>query len=120
MGEIKTIWQGDSVPKIEQPKPKRPKPKQPAKRKHTDVDLSTLSISDDPYTGRRYKENKYEHLFNKLKHGQSIKCRSEDTDKIGQALRKWAQNNNKKGQVKGVKYYTKTTGRVFWMPVSEK
>ena len=102
MGEIKTIWQG---------KPPR---------KNTDVDINTLSISDDPYTGRKYKETKYDSLFNKLKIGQSIKCQSEDTDKVAQAMRKWLQTHKKKGKVSGVKFYTKTTGRVFWLPVSEK
>lgn len=94
--EPKTVWQ----------KPKR---------KHQDVDINTLSISDDPVSNRRYKEGKYDTLFNKLKYGQSIKCNSEDTQKIGNAMRDWAKRMNRKGHVKGISYYTKTTGRVFWL-----
>lgn len=93
--EIKTVWQKT--------------------KKHQDVDISTLSISDDPLVGRRYREGKYDALFGKLKHGQSIKCSSEDAQKIGNAMRDWAKRLDKKGVVKAVSYYTKTTGRVFWL-----
>ena len=94
--EVKTLWQ----------KPKR---------QHQDVDLSTLSITDDPLILRQYKECKYDGIFSKLKHGQSIKCKSEDTQKIGNAMRDWAKRMGRKGKVRGVSYYTKTTGRVFWL-----
>lgn len=85
----------------------------PFKPKSRDVDLSSLRITDDKKKVRAFKSYKYDPIFKQLAPGKSIACKSEDADKISQALRGYITRKNKEWKVSVVSYYTATTGRVF-------
>lgn len=85
----------------------------PAKKRL--VDLETLKITDDKYEGRRYSQYRYDPIFNKLKVGQSISCQKGDAGTICNALRDYLKRKNKKGKVKSVEHYDKTSSRVWLM-----
>ncbi len=78
-----------------------------------EVDVSTIKITDDQPKKRNSQYYKYDNIFKDLKIGQSLSCRSEDCDKVAQGLRNYVKRHNKPWAVKGMSFYTKTTGRVF-------
>jgi len=85
----------------------------PFKPQPKEVDVSTLRITDDKKKVRAFKVYKYDPIFKQLAPSKSIACKSEDTDKICQALRGYIKRKNKPWKVSAVSYYTATTGRVF-------
>lgn len=85
----------------------------PFKPQPKEVDVSTLRITDDKKKVRAFKSYKYDPIFKQLAPSKSVACRSEDTDKICQALRGYIKRKNKPWKVSAVSYYTATTGRVF-------
>jgi hypothetical protein len=78
--QIKTQWV----------KPKKPRKITP----NVKLDISTLQITDDkPVLTRIPIGNKYAPLFQQLKPGQCVKCKSEDTGKVSTALRNWIMDH---------------------------
>lgn len=97
-------------------------PKQPRKKpvKSVKVDPADLRITDDKPVATRVKAgNKYAAIFERMKPGQCIKCRTEETQTVAQAMRKWILENRDvtKLQVKAVMRYPEDgMGRVWLMP----
>ena len=85
---------------------KRPRPATP-------VDISTMRITTDKPKKRVAKFYKYDQLFKELDIGKSLCCKSEDCDKVAQALRSYVKRHSKPWGVKATLYYTKTTARIF-------
>lgn len=85
--------------------------KKPAKKQF--VDLDSLKIVDDEYTGKRKTQHRYDALFSKLKYGQSISCPKGNASTICNALRDYIKRKNKKGKVRSVENFDKTTSRVW-------
>jgi hypothetical protein len=83
------------------------------KRQVKEVDVSTVRITDDKPTKKTVSFYKYDALFNDLDIGKSLACKSEDCDKVAQALRSYITRHNKPWFVKGQMYYTPKTARVF-------
>jgi len=82
-------------------------------RQVKEVDVSTLRVTDDKPKKRVARNCKYDKLFDGLAVGKSLSCKSEDCDKVAQALRSYVRRYNKPWKVKGTMYYTKTTARIF-------
>jgi cobalamin biosynthesis Co2+ chelatase CbiK len=82
-------------------------------RKPKEVDITTLRISTDQPKKRIARFYKYDSLFKELEIGKSLSCKSEDCDKVAQALRSYVKRCDKPWAIKGQAYYTKTTGRIF-------
>ena len=78
------------------------------------IDLDTIKITDDQYTGRRYTHHRYDPIFSKMKYGQSLACNKQDASTICNAMRDYLKRKNKKGKVRSVENFDKTTARV-WM-----
>ena len=78
-----------------------------------EVDLSAIKVTTDKPKKRNSHNFKYDPIFKDLDVGQSLSCKPEDCDKIGQALRNYAKRQNKPWKISGTSFYTKTTGRVF-------
>lgn len=91
--------------------------KNPFKKKTIakEVDVSTIKITNDQPKKRNSQYYKYDEIFNELNIGKSLSCRSEDCDKVAQALRNYVKRFSKPWKVRGMSFYTKTTGRVFVM-----
>jgi hypothetical protein len=87
--------------------------KNPFKKQVKEVDVSTIRITNDKPKKRTTRFYKYEPIFKDLDIGKSLSCKSEDCDKVAQALRSYVKRFNKPWSVKGQAYYTKTTGRIF-------
>lgn len=85
-------------------------PFQPKKPK---TDLDSVRITNDKPKARSINYPKYDHIFVQLEIGKTLSCRSEDTDRLGQALRAYVKRMKLPWRVKSMTYYTKTTGRVF-------
>jgi len=84
--------------------------KQPSKR----TDVSGLQICKDPLpTHRASCGNKYAPIFEKLKHGEAVKCKPEDVNSVCNSLRKFIQMGGKTGSVKSMKDYGDGFGRVW-------
>lgn len=79
------------------------------------ADIDSMQITDDPITPRTASSgDKYGPLFAKMKLGQSIKCKSEDAPKVGNALRKWRDANCPDAEVRAVRHYPgDNLGRVW-------
>lgn len=79
------------------------------------VDVSTLSIGDDPLPKYRAPlETKYGALFGKLEVGQCIVCEAGTAAKIGHALNSWLDKNGKTNTVQTCqRYETDGKGRVW-------
>jgi cobalamin biosynthesis Co2+ chelatase CbiK len=78
-----------------------------------EVDITTVRITNDQPKKRVARFYKYDSIFKDLDIGKSLSCKSEDCDKVAQALRSYVKRHNKKWLVKGTIYYTKTTARIF-------
>lgn len=80
-----------------------------------EVDVSTLSIADDPLPKYRAPvDTKYGPLFSKLKVGQCIVCEAGTASKIGHALNTWLDKHGKNNMVKTCQKYEKDgKGRVW-------
>jgi hypothetical protein len=87
--------------------------KNPFKKQVKEVDVSSIRITNDKPKKRTTRFYKYDHIFEDLDIGKSLSCKSEDCDKVAQALRSYVKRFNKPWLVKGQAYYTKTTGRIF-------
>jgi hypothetical protein len=87
--------------------------KSPFKKQVKEVDVSSIRITHDKPKKRAVRFYKYEPLFKDLGIGKSLSCKSEDCDKVAQALRSYVKRNKKPWLIKGQMYYTKTTARVF-------
>jgi hypothetical protein len=85
---------------------KKPKPAK-------EVDITTLRVTNDQPKKRVARFYKYDAIFKELEVGKSLSCKSEDCDKVAQALRSYVKRHNKNWYVKGSIYYTKTTARIF-------
>lgn len=83
------------------------------KREVYEVDVETLRVTADKPKKRVYRNFKYDHLFKELDIGKALSCKSEDADRVAQALRGYIERNEKPWKVQIQTYYTKTTGRVF-------
>lgn len=77
------------------------------------VDLDSIKITDDEYTGRRYTNHRYDSIFSKMKYGQSLSCKPGDASTICNALRDYLKRKNKKGKVRSVEHFDKTSSRVW-------
>ena len=86
------------------------------------ADIDSMQITDDPITPRTASSgDKYGPLFAKMKLGQSIKCRSEDAPKVGNALRKWRDANCPDADVRAVRHYPgDNMGRVWLLEPVKK
>ena len=86
------------------------------------ADIDSMVITDDPITARTASSgDKYGPLFAKMKLGQSIKCRSEDAPKVGNALRKWRDANRPDAEVRAVRHYPgDNLGRVWLLEPVKK
>lgn len=86
------------------------------------ADIDSMQITDDPITPRTASSgDKYGPLFAKMKLGQSIKCRSEDAPKVGNALRKWRDANCPDAEVRAVRHYPgDNMGRVWLLEPVKK
>ena len=93
--------------------------KNPFKRLPVLVDLSAVRVTSDK-PKRKIQAGKYDELFSSLQLGKSLSCKSEDTDRLAQALRNYSKKFNLPWRVKSATYYTKTTGRVFVLPKDPK
>jgi hypothetical protein len=78
-----------------------------------EVDIATLRITTDKPKKRTARNCKYDVVFKDLDVGKSLSCKSEDCDRVSQALRGYIERNQKPWKVKGQMYYTKTTARIF-------
>jgi len=87
--------------------------KSPFKKQVKEVDVSSIRITNDKPKKRTTRFYKYDPIFKDLDIGKSLSCKSEDCDKVAQALRSYVKRFNKPWLVKGQAYYTKTTGRIF-------
>ena len=87
--------------------------KNPFKKQLKEVDVSSIRITNDKPKKRTTRFYKYDPIFKDLDIGKSLSCKSEDCDKVAQALRSYVKRFNKPWCVKGQAYYTKTTGRIF-------
>jgi len=85
------------------------KPQRPLK----EVDVATLRVTNDKPKKRVNHNCKYDAIFKDLDIGKSISCKSEDCDKVAQALRSYVRRHEKPWKVKGTMYYTKATARIF-------
>ena len=83
------------------------------KRIVQEVDISTLRVTNDKPKRRVAQNCKYDAIFKDLDIGKSLSCKSEDCDKVAQALRSYVKRYNKPWKVKGTMYYTKQTARIF-------
>jgi hypothetical protein len=83
------------------------------KRQSTEVDVTTLRVTTDKPKKRVYRNFKYDALFKDLDIGKALSCKSEDADRVAQALRNYIERNEKPWKVRIQTYFTKTTGRVF-------
>lgn len=84
------------------------------------TDIDSIRITTDKPKVRRDNIAKYDHLFKQLEVGKTLACRSEDTDRLGQALRGYVKRLGLAWRVKTMTYYTKTTGRVFVLAKESK
>ena len=83
------------------------------KRDVKEVDVKTLRVTNDQPKPRVVHNCKYDEIFKDLDIGKSLSCKSEDCDKVAQALRGYIKRYNKPWKVKGTMYYTKQTARIF-------
>jgi len=93
--------------------------KNPFKKIPDLVDLSTVRVTNDK-PKRKVQSGKYDELFGTLQLGKTLSCKSEDTDRLAQALRNYVKKFDLPWRVKSATYYTKTTGRVFVLPKDPK
>lgn len=111
VAQIKTQW---VVPKKPRAKPV----------KLVKVNPADLQVTDDKPVATRVKQgNKYQALFESMKPGQCVKCRTEETQTVAQAMRKWILENRDvtKLHVKAVMRYPEDgLGRVWMMPKEAK
>lgn len=79
-------------------------------------DMDAMTICDDPLpAGRASPGAKYAPLFSKLRPGQCIKCKPDDVARLGNALRKYLEQNKLPFIMRTVRqYHTDGQGRV-WM-----
>lgn len=91
----------------------RPRKKATVPAQYADID--TMVITDDPVTSKTATGgDKYSALFASMKLGQSIKCKSDDAPKVGNALRKWRDIHHPTAQVRAVRHYpADNLGRVW-------
>lgn len=82
-------------------------------KKVQEVDIRTLRVTTDKPKKRVARFYKYQPIFKELDIGKSLSCKSEDCDKVAQALRAYVRRENKPWTIKGQMYYTKTTARIF-------
>ena len=87
--------------------------KNPFKPASKEVDIASIKITNDQPKKRIARNGKYDQIFKDLDVGKALSCKSEDCDKVAQALRGYIERHQKPWKVKGTMYYTKTTGRVF-------
>lgn len=82
------------------------------------VDISTLTISNDPIPAQRSQPPmKYESLFSQLQHGQCIVCETAESSKIGHALNTWLDKKGRRDVVKTMREYpVDGKGRVWLLP----
>ncbi len=80
------------------------------------LQLSDLSISSDPLPTRRANPaGKYTEIFSKLKPGQCIKCPKGTAGRLGQALRKWIDQNNTGQRVSSTENYPADGAGRVWL-----
>lgn len=80
----------------------------PNKPKPTDLyDVASLSISNDPFIGRKRKEgSKYDPIFSKLKIGQRLVCHSDAAARLASQLKQWLEKRGHKNLVvRAVSHY---------------
>lgn len=87
------------------------------------VDPSELQIASDPLPSVRLVTNKYWPIFSKLKVGQNIRCKPDEVQPIGQALRKYIEMHKVAHKGKPVRVISQSNapdgiGRV-WMAEGE-
>lgn len=100
-----------------------PVTKERTTKKATPVDIEALVICTDPLpSARALPTHKYDALFEKLKVGECIKCKTQETSSIAAALNKWLDGRDMKNVVKScTRYEADGLGRVWLLaPVERK
>ena len=90
----------------------------PNKPKPTDLyDVASLSISNDPFVGRKRKEgSKYDAIFSQLKIGQRLVCHSDAAARLASQLKQWlVKRGHKNPVVRAVSQYGDGKGGVWWL-----
>lgn len=90
------------------------------KRDVKEVDIASIRVTNDKPKKRVARNYKYDALFKDLDIGKALSCKSEDCDKVAQAVRSYAVRNNKPWKIKGQMYYTKNTARIFVLEMKWK
>lgn len=87
------------------------------KPSNASVDLSLLSICDDPIPEyRSHTEGKYDAFLASMKPGQAIKCPSGDIDRIANAIKKHVDKRHPNCIVRTMRNYGDGMGRVWMLP----
>lgn len=95
-------------------------PKNMTKPSNAAVDLSKLSICDDPIpTYKSQPEGKYDALLANMKPGQAIKCPTGDIDRIANAIKKHIDRRHPNCVVRTMRDYGDGMGRVWMLPKPE-
>ena len=91
-------------------------------RKRAELDVESLTICDDPLPKSRANPgNKYAPIFAQLKVGQCLKCKTEDVGRIGNAIRKWIENNQLPYTFRVMRrYHSDGQGRVWLLDAPVK
>lgn len=64
------------------------------------VDPNNLTIERNiPLPAARAVRNKYQQLFGRMEPGECIKCKPDEVTSVSNAMRKWIDDNNKRGQL---------------------
>lgn len=87
-----------------------------------ETDLDSLVICDDPLPKSRANPgNKYAPIFAQLNVGQCLKCKTEDVGRVGNAIRKWIENNQLPYTFRVMRrYHSDGQGRVWLLSAPEK
>ncbi len=91
------------------------KPERKPTEKRAEIELDQLEICDDPLPASRSSPGaKYVPLFTRLKPGQAIKCKPEETTRVAHAMRKWITQNKLPYIMRlQVRYHADGQGRVW-------
>ncbi|WP_295851951.1 hypothetical protein [uncultured Xylophilus sp.] len=93
-----------------------PKTDKPARRNGPRVDLTQLSIVNEPPPMERCRKGrKYDALFDELQPDRRIKCPPDMTNPVSNALRTWLKDKKIAGRVLSRKHCPDGFGGVWWV-----
>lgn len=84
---------------------------------NTQIDLSTLYITDEPFVGgRTVQGSKYDEIFSRLPKNQRLVCATGQAARISQGLRKWLEKRGHEAAVVRAKERCDDgKGGVWWL-----